>query len=163
MKTELTELNILFRVQHGNKFDYNKMELCNLKDGGILFIGRSGENNGIVGFVEKDDNIEPYDAGLITVALGGSTLSSFVQPYPFYTAQNIDVLVPIVEMSLDIKLYYCICIMQNRFRYSTFGREANRTLKNILVPKLESVPQWVNGITKIAAEELRQNLLEWSI
>jgi len=31
----------------------------------------------------------------------------------------------------------------NRFRYSTYGREANRTLRTLLVPKRKSVPSWV--------------------
>jgi len=37
------------------------------------------------------------------------------------------------------KLYYCLAIKANKFRYGAFGREANRTLKTLLVP--EKVPQ----------------------
>ena len=32
------------------------------------------------------------------------------------------------------KLFYCYCIRQNQYKYS-FGRQANKTLKEILVPK----------------------------
>ncbi len=112
----------------------------------VAFIGRSGEENGIVAFVKELDDVAPYDAALITVALGGAALSSFVQPRRFYTAQNVDVLKPRSGMSLDQKLYYCACIEANCFRYSTFGREANRTLKKLLVPKLEEVPAWADGL-----------------
>ena len=155
---KLVELHILFEVAHGNKFDLNKMKPCAPIEGAIAFVGRSGEDNGIVGFVMKNEDVEPYESGRITVALGGNALSSFVQPRPFYTAQNIDVLKPRHEMSLDVKMYYCLCIEANRFRYSTFGREANRILKDLLVPVLETVPAWVSGITGVAIEELSSDL-----
>lgn len=142
---KLIELNHLFQVEHGSKLDLNKMEQCAPGNGAIAFVGRSGERNGLAAFVKKLNNLEPHKGGLITVALGGSALSSFVQPRPFYTAQNIDVLTPLAPMSMDVKLYYCLCIEANRFRYSTYGREANRTLKTILVPAPESLPSWING------------------
>lgn len=156
-QNDLTELSKIFRIQHGNKFDLNKMQKCYPKKDAVAFIGRSGSENGIVAFVEKMEST-PFSKGLITVALGGAALSSFVQPRDFYTAQNIDVLEPFDKMSLDVKLYYCLCIEANRFRYSTFGREANRTLKTILVPKRECVPDWTDGIVKKAIKELNSDL-----
>jgi hypothetical protein len=157
-KTQLTELHRLFTIKHGNKFDLNKMEQCSPSDAAIAFVGRSGENNGLVGFVRRYGGQAPFNSGLITVALGGAALSSFVQAKPFYTAQNIDVLEPIKAMSLDGKLFYCLCIEANIFRYSTFGREANRTLKNLLVPMLDCVPDWVDGIVVKAVEDLGRDL-----
>jgi hypothetical protein len=156
--SDLTELHRLFDIAHGNKFDLNKMTDCAPTHDAIAFVGRSGEDNGIVGFVERFEDVEPYGAGLITVALGGAALSSFVQPRRFYTAQNIDVLKPRMEMCLDVKLYYCLCIEANRFRYSTYGREANRTLRNLLLPKLECVPNWVAGTSTLAVDELSRDL-----
>ena len=157
-KSDLTELSALFEIKHGNKFDLNKMEKCGPTEGSVAFVGRSGEGNGIVAFVKGIEGHQPYDGGLITVALGGAALSSFVQPRAFYTAQNIDVLRPREAMSLDVKLYYCLCIEANRFRYSTYGREANRTLKNLLVPKRQCLPDWVNGTTKMAVQELNRDV-----
>lgn len=145
--SDFVELNVIFNIKHGNKFDLNKMVQCPQTKDSVAFVGRSGTDNGISGFVERRTDVVPFDAGLITVALGGVALSSFVQPKPFYTAQNIDVLVPRKAMSLDVKCFYCVCIEANRFRYSTFGREANRTLKNLLVPNLSRVPTWADGIT----------------
>lgn len=112
---------------------------------GISFVSRSSRSNGVVGRVEKLGNVEPYNSGLITVSLGGTyVLSAFVQPSPFYTAQNVAVLEPICTMSLQQKLFYCMCIALNRFRYSAFGREANRTLKTLEVPDIDAIPDWVN-------------------
>jgi hypothetical protein len=62
-------------------------------------------------------------------------------------------------MSLDTKLYYCLCIEANRFRYSTYGREANRTLKTIQVPVLHHVPSWVSGAAKAAVSEFSKELM----
>jgi hypothetical protein len=157
-KIRLTALKNLFDIMHGNKMDLNKMVEFAPGNESVAFVGRSGEANGIVAFVERVDGIPPYQAGLITVALGGSALSSFVQPREFYTAQNIDVLSPKRRMSFDVKLYYCLCVEANRFRYSTFGREANRTLKELMVPTLESIPAWVEGTGKLAVKELNRDL-----
>ena len=63
------------------------------------------------------------------------------------------------DKALDVKLYYCLCIEANRFRYSTYGREANRTLHTIQVPALNHVPSWVNGVSKIAVEEFCNRLI----
>lgn len=137
---DLIELDNLFDVTYGNKFDANKMKFT--QDGEINFISRTSRNNGCVGKVVKVKNILPFNPGMITVSLGGSyLLSSFVQPQEFYTAQNVAVLSPRKEMTLNEKIFYCKCISMNRFKYSAFGREANKTLKKLLVPK--NVPAWV--------------------
>lgn len=155
----LVKVNELFSVRHGNKLDKNKMdENPSDSEESILFIGRSRQRNGLSGFVKRKPNLEPFQGGLITVALGGSALSSFVQPRPFYTAQNVDVLIPKKEMSLDVKLYYCLCIRANRFRYTTYGREANRTLKYLLVPSRADIPRWVHGNAHLTIAELYREL-----
>jgi hypothetical protein len=159
MAIELVPLNSIFEILHGNKLDLNKMSQCAPSADAIAFIGRSDERNGFTAFVERLDLVKPYDSGLITVALGGSALASFVQPREFYTAQNIDVLRPRSPMSLDTKLYYCLCITANRFRYSTFGREANRTLKTLEIPALRCVPSWVHGAAKTSVAAFASELM----
>jgi len=49
-------------------------------------------------------------------------------------------------MALAEKIYYCECIRANRFKYSTHGREANRSLDFILVPSRTDVPIWVKAV-----------------
>ena len=46
------------------------------------------------------------------------------------------------EMSLAQKVFVCLCIRHNRFRYSAFGREANRTIKELIVPAPSEFPSW---------------------
>lgn len=138
----MVPINELFHICYGNQFDFSKMEVL---DNGINFISRGSTNNGFVAKVALYDDIEPFQAGLITVTMGGSyLLASFVQPSPFYTAQNIKVLSPKVKMNLNTKLYYCAAIQHNRFRYHSHSREANSTFDDILVPDLSEVPAWVS-------------------
>jgi hypothetical protein len=122
---DVVELRSLFDVEYGNKFDENKMKFT--ENGEINFISRDSKNNGCMGTVARYKDIEPYQDGLITVSLGGSfLLSSFLQPKKFYTAQNIAVLIPKQDMNINEKIFYCKCISMNRFKYSAFGREANK-------------------------------------
>jgi hypothetical protein len=144
---KLTILNKLFSISYGNKLDLNKMTIVKKTNKyAIPFIARIKDNNGIVSYVEKYADVQPYKKGSITVALGGSVLSSFLQTDDFYTAQNIAVLSPICEMTEQIKLYYCVAIKKNAFRYSTCGREANITLKYLKIPDISEMPDYVQKI-----------------
>lgn len=130
---KLVPLDTIFDIQYGNQFDLNKLESDN--ESTINFVSRSSQNLGVVCKVHSFKDTEPFPAGLITVTLGGTyLLSSFVQQNEFYTAQNIKVLKPKKEMSFEEKIYYCKIIESNRFRYSSHGREANKTLNKIPVP-----------------------------
>lgn len=139
-------LSELFDVSYGNKFDLNKMRQAPVSSGGVHFVGRSSENHGVSASVERIEGVEPYESGLITVALGGTKLlSSFVQESPFYTAQNVAILKPKNDMTFAEKIFVCLCIRHNRPRYSAFGREANRSLKDLLIPEPKQFPAWVRS------------------
>ncbi|MER8874829.1 restriction endonuclease subunit S [Mesorhizobium sp. M0814] len=132
----------IFDVKYGQKLDFRNMVEV---DGGVNFVTRSRRNLGVGGQVQAVAGVKPHPPGAITVSLGGTyLLSAFVQPAPFYTAQNIKVLVPKKAMSFREKVFYCTCITANRFRYSTHGREANRSFDGILVPARSSVPKWIS-------------------
>ncbi len=95
------------------------------------------------------------------MALGGSKLlSAFVQEAPFYTAQNVAVLRPKHPMPFQQKLYICLAIRHNRFRYSAFGREANRTLRTLLVPEPEEFPSWVGNMEQLQGEHMARPAIE---
>src|SRR5579862_1130023 len=67
----MTPLHKLFDVVYGSKLDLNKMSLLPTSRGGVHFVGRSSANHGVSASIAPLDGIEPYEAGLITVALGG--------------------------------------------------------------------------------------------
>ncbi|KJG17324.1 restriction endonuclease subunit S [Photobacterium angustum] len=138
-------LDEIFNVSYGTKCDMNKMNISG--NSSIAFVSRSSKNNGIVDYVDIIEGLEPIIPGAITVTLGGTyVLSAFLQEAPFYTGQNVAVLTPKFELTRTQKLYYCMCITKNRFRYSAFGREANRTLKSLRVPHFNAFPSWVNTV-----------------
>ena len=131
----------LFNLHNGNGFELYNMELSDTSE--VSFVSRTGQNNGVVAKVKADETTVPFPAGFITVALGGSVLSSFVQDSPFYTAFHIMVLEPKSKMTFNEKLFYCMCIKKNAYRYS-YGRQANRTLGEIELP--DKVPSWIGDI-----------------
>jgi len=117
---------------------------CEQTEDGICFVSRTSKNNGVAARVIRLDDLEPMPAGAITVALSGSVLSSFYQDEPFYTSFHIACLYPKQPLSMEQMQYYACIIEQNKYRYS-FGRQANRTLKNILVPVINELPDYVNN------------------
>lgn len=134
----MTTIGDLFHVEYGNKLDMNKLTRAD-KTEGVAFVGRKGGltgHSGISGYVVHNAEERLYPSGALTVALGGSRLlSTYVQQRPFYTAQNVAVLSPKDEnMPLLHRLFYAMCIRHNAFRYTAFGREANRTLRTIDLP-----------------------------
>jgi len=135
---KLVPLNKIFDIQYGNQFDLYKLDSSS--ESKINFVSRSSQNLGVMCKVSKYNYIEPFPKGLITVTLGGTyLLSSFIQQEDFYTAQNIKILTPKKEMSFSEKIFYCKAIELNRIKYTSHGREANKTLDFILVP--ETIPE----------------------
>lgn len=156
----LVPLSELFDVVYGNKFDLCSMQLS-CDEASVNFVSRTGNDNGVSAKVARVVGVAPYQPGSISVALGGAILSSFVQTGAFYTGQNVAVLTPKTQLSLGHLLYYCAAIQQNKFRYAAFGREANRTLRSLLVPDLLEVPEWAESalpaeVARFDAELKRQ-------
>ncbi|EFJ8048728.1 hypothetical protein AXX77_004587 [Escherichia coli] len=133
----------LFEVRYGHSLQLNRLTVTS-QTSGIAFVSRKMGDNGIAAYVEPIPGVEPAPAGELTCALSGNgVLSTFIQDKPFYTAFHVACLKPKIDMSRMELLYYCACIKANRYRYS-YGRQANRTLKDLLIPALCEVPQWVN-------------------
>ena len=128
----------LFIVSYGTSLELNHLEKT---ENGINFVSRTSKNNGVSAVVEPVPDIEPLDAGLITVATGGSVMSSFVQVKPFYSGRDIFYLKPINEMTIQEKLFYCVCLRANKYKFS-YGRQANRTINDLKLP--DRIPNWVN-------------------
>lgn len=152
----------LFRLHQGNGFELYNMSQSDTST--ISFVSRTAQDNGVAGQVDLVPGIAPFPAGYMTVALGGSVLSAFVQKESFYTAFHIMVLEPLREMTLQEKLFYCTCIHANAYRYS-YGRQANRTLKEIEIP--DTIPSYVYQTqiepikTKITPVKIQINPFQW--
>jgi len=132
----------LFEVTYGHSLELNRLTPLSSENGGVAFVSRTASNNGISAYVAPINGVAPTPAGLLTCALGGSVLSTFLQEEPFYSGRDVALLKPIFPMSKPQLLFYCCCIAENRYRYS-YGRQANRTLKSISVPALDDIPDYV--------------------
>ncbi|WP_151764951.1 restriction endonuclease subunit S [Acinetobacter soli] len=139
----LVKLNELFHIYYGHSLELNRLSQIEQNDRGIAFISRKMGDNGISAYVEEIKNLTPAASGQLTCALGGNgVLSTFLQETEFYTGRDVAILKPLHKMSRQILLFYCLCINSNKFKYS-FGRQANKTLKDLLVPDIESIPNYV--------------------
>lgn len=137
MKT--CKVSDLFDIQYGNSLELIYLD----KDSnGVNFVSRTSKRNGVSDKVKPIPTEKMFSAGLLTVAVSGSVLETFLQQAPFYTGFHVMVLSPKVKMTTAEKLYYCHCIRANRYKYS-YGRQANATLGSILIPDLESIPTYV--------------------
>ena len=141
MKT--CKISDLFFVDYGVDLELNALE----KDiNGINFVSRTSKNNGVSAKVKQIANVEPLPAGSITVACGGSVMEAFLQMAPYYSGRDLYYLIPKSDMSNEIKLYYCHCLRSNKYKYS-YGRQANVTLPDLLVPALNSIPVFVSSMS----------------
>ncbi len=125
----------LFEIDSGTKLDKVKMDTSSEE---INFVGRSNENNGITARVKRIDGLTPFGGGNLTLALGGAYLGScFVQPEPFYTSQNVNVLIPKVDMSFFSKQFIATTIfVESQNNYQAFIKELNAHVKTDFVIKL---------------------------
>lgn len=133
------KLSALFDVVYGHNLELNALARCSE---GVNFVSRIAQNNGVSAKVELIDGLEPTEAGVLTVAGGGSVLETFLQIEPFYSGRDLYYLSPKVKMTVEQKLFFCMCIRENKFRYN-YGRQANKTLRDILIPDISEVPHWV--------------------
>lgn len=135
----MTKVSELFHIRRAPSLDLNAQTV--VREGGLNYVGCSAKPNGVTAKISSADARFIGSPGEITVALVGATLESFVQPEPFVCTQNVNILNPInPDMTLAEKLWWCLCIRHNSYRYS-YGRKANRTFSDLRLP--DHVPDWV--------------------
>lgn len=130
----------LFKVQYGVNLELsNCEEVIDKKEIGINFVSRTESNNGISALVQPIDGVMPQKQGLISVAGGGSVLSTFIQTKPFYSGRDLYVLEAIDDISFETKIFIITIIKLNKYKYS-YGRQANKTLPfiELMLPVLKN-------------------------
>lgn len=159
----MKKIEDLFTVRYGVNLELNSLLQCTTeRHNSVYFVSRTSKNNGVSAIVERIADIEPIPAGTITVAAGGSVLATFLQPKPYYSGRDLFYLIPKVEMTDKMKLYYCCCIRANKYRYN-YGRQANKTLKEIPIPNLNEIPSWVDSMELPKYENLSSNVMHKEI
>lgn len=154
----MPKVSELFDIGYGHSLELNRLTQTSQGDG-IAFVSRKMRDNGIVAYVKPVSGVSPAPAGELSCALSGNgVLSTFIQEQPFYTGFHIARLSPKFSMSTPQLLFFCVCVKANRYRYS-YGRQANRTLRDLVVPDPRKAPDWVEvGFTGVF--ETWQSLLK---
>ncbi|MBW1616930.1 MAG: restriction endonuclease subunit S [Deltaproteobacteria bacterium] len=137
--SRLVKISELFNIRYGNSLELIHLIQSKSSDkSSVPFVSRTEKNNGVSAYVEKEPGIETNPAHSLSVAVGGSVLSTFYQSFPFYTGFHVLVLTPKKETSETEMLFYAKCINANKYKYN-YGRQANKTLKKIFIP--DSMPK----------------------
>lgn len=150
----MLKVNELFDVKYGVNLELNAMQQT---PDGINFVSRTAKSNGVSARVARLPGVEPIPAGTISVAGGGSVMESFLQTAPYYSGRDLYYLTSKIPLSDQEKLYYCACLRANKYRYN-YGRQANRSLRDILIPSPEEIPKWVSETMSELAEEMQSIL-----
>ena len=154
----MVKVSDYFKVKYGVN-----LELVNLekdKDG-VNFVSRTSSNNGVSAKVKLIDSVKLNPSNTISVSCGGSVMESFLQKEPYYSGRDIYILIPKLELTDSELLYYCMCLQLNKYRYN-YGRQANKTLKNISIPPRDEIPKWVYNTefpTSLTKESINQESL----
>lgn len=135
----------LFRVVYGVNLEFSNCEETTEEDpDGVAFVSRTESGNGVSGFVKTVEGVRPQLKGTITVAGGGSVLSTFLQVRDFYSGRDLFLLYPNDEISIWAKLFVITVLKSNKYRYN-YGRQANATLPDLelaLPAKSDGSPDW---------------------
>ena len=160
----MVKVNEYFDLKYGVNLEFSNMEE---NPEGIPFVARTEKNNGVVGRVKLIEGITPNPANTISVSCGGSVMASFLQEEPYYSGFHILYLTPKIKLNQRELLYYCMCLKQNAWKYS-YGRQANKTLKDLEIPSKEDIPSWVyslkiNNLKKesVISKKIELNINNW--
>ena len=130
----------------------------------INFVSRTAINNGVSDCVDEC-GVEPFMAGTITLALGGSIGSCFIQEKPYYTGQNVGVIELPTFVTDKAKVYFVGVLQKEcKAQFTAFANEINRYLKTTLSVSLpvtsNGQPDWdfmdkyIHAIEKVAIADV---------
>jgi hypothetical protein len=152
----LVKVSDLFNVIYGVNLELVNLTQCkSTNKNAVPFVSRTENNNGVSAYVEMELDIEPNPAHTLSVAGGGSVLSTFYQKFSYYSGRDLYILVPKRKMSVIEMLFYAKCISANKYKYN-YGRQANKTLKNILIPS--QIPEELKNKLTAYHKELEKSI-----
>ena len=170
----LVKLSDIFEIKYGVNLELINLEECSPNEpNSIPFVSRTEKNNGISAYVYKQIDIIPNPCHTLSLAAGGSVLSTFYQSTEYYSGRDLYILIPKKNISVIEMLYYSRCISANKYKYN-YGRQANKTIKDLLIPdcipnKLkESMVLYKNKLIKqlskkpLISKKINLDIDDWS-
>lgn len=114
----ITTIGQLFKIEYGQKKYHNK-EWLEGSDGKNILISAKGEDNGIFGFFDINNN---YQAPFLTVPSTGTVGQAFVQEQDCSVDDNCLVLTPQTKLSKEKLFQIAFQIRLNKWKYR-YGRQ----------------------------------------
>lgn len=136
----MTTLDKIFDVWYGVNLEVVNSEVV---ERGIPFVSRQAVDNGVVCHVRKIEGITPNPAHTLSIAVSGSVLSTFYHDCEYYSGRDVYVAKPKEPMTREEMIYYAVIIEANKYKYN-YGRGANKTFRNIIVPEKHELPKYIN-------------------
>jgi len=138
-QSKLVPLTDLFSVRNG--LASSNVDVLERQNGAgyIRYVRPSQSYDGsIAGYVNKslidDKYIYPDYTIYVSTDGQGSHTYSYVSSFEFVPNSNVSVLIPKKTMSLNERIYYAMCITENRYKFSYGRKPKGERLKSILVP-----------------------------
>ena len=151
----MKRLDEIFNVWYGVNLEVVNSEVV---EEGVPFVSRQSVNNGVVCHIKRIQEVSPNPANTLSIAASGSVLSTFYHDYEYYSGRDVYVAKPKMELSKAEMLYYCYVIEQNKYRYN-YGRGANKTFREILVPSYDEIPKNIKNIKNVQSNFISKPLL----
>lgn len=101
-EARIFQIKNLFEVEGTKSLDAGTLEFKNI---GVNFVGRTNENNGIQGKIDRQ-LFEPNDEKTITATVIGNYKYVKYQEEPYYCSQNVNKLTPIFPINKLSGLYF---------------------------------------------------------
>ena len=149
MKT--VKLSKLFNIETGGD-----MLLQDEEKGEIPVVALGFKNNGIVEYIKENPKHKKYSSDCITVAGWAGGLKAFVQDKSFYVKGRVKILTPKINLTFNEKMYYCLCLNANAYKFA-YGRKASSDrLSEILLPDRSEIPDWVYKVEDSDLSEYKE-------
>lgn len=129
-----------FRV--GDLFDVvkgSRLKSVDRLDGDIPYIGATMFDNGVVQYIENDENV--HEGGLLTVCYDGPVGTTFYQPERFWVTDSANVLYPKFDMSEAMGLFLVPVIQEVGSKYAYVDKWKMEDMKNAIL----TLPAMSNG------------------
>ncbi len=137
--TGLVPLSSLFQVHNGLASSQVEVKEEPEFDTDIRYIRPSQSYAGsIAGYVDSlqvdDKYIYPDNTIYVSTDGQGSHSYTYVSSFDFIPNSNVSALIPKIEMTLQEKIFYAVCITSNRFKFSYGRKPKGDRLKEIMIP-----------------------------
>lgn len=114
----ITTIGQLFKIEYGQK-EYHNKEWLEGTEGKNILISSKGDDNGIFGFFDIDNN---YQAPFVTVPSTGTVGQAFIQEQDCSVDDNCLVLMPIKKLTKEELFQIAFQVRLNKWKYR-YGRQ----------------------------------------